>query len=372
MTDEQWILCVDDDERLLSGIELQLGFDYEVRTATSGMEGLDLLMTHPECAVIISDMRMPEMNGAQFLAKSRLITPDTTRLLLTGFSEISDTVSAVNEGGIFRFLTKPIPPDALVAAVEEGIRQWELVRSERVLLEETLHGAAQALIEALEIASPEAFSRSRRLESACRHVARELEFEPVWEVALAGLMHRIGWISLPHEVIEHRLAGERLTDNESMMLDEALATTVRLVGRIPRLDGVADIIKESTLESSVAEPTAAPTAAAIVRAVVDFDDSLARGAGATKTLARLTPTHPGAILESLAGWGGATDQATIREVGLAQLVIGMVVERDIVTANGNLLVKAGSDLTETLVQRLRNFARTHGVEEPITVSSRCH
>jgi hypothetical protein len=291
-------------------------------------------------------------------------------LLLTGFSEISDTVSAVNEGGIFRFLTKPIPPDALVAAVEEGVRQWELVRSERVLLEQTLHGAAQSLIEALEIASPDAFSRSRRLESACRHVASELELEPVWEVALAGLMHRIGWISLPHEVIEHRLAGERLTDDESMMLDEALATTVRLVGRIPRLDGVADIIKESTRDSSVTGPTAAPTAPSIVRAAVDFDDSLARGAGAKKTLARMMPTHAGAILEALAGWDGATDEATIREVGLSQLVIGMVVQRDIVTGNGSLLVKAGSDLTETLVQRLRNFSQTHGVEEPIIVSSR--
>lgn len=372
MTEDSWVLCVDDDAMLLSGLELQLGFDYEVRTATSGMAGLDLLSTHPDCAVIISDMRMPEMNGAQFLAKSRLIAPDTTRMLLTGFSDVADTVSAVNEGGIFRFLTKPIPPDALVAAVEEALRQWQLVRSERVLLEQTLNGAAQALIEALEIASPDAFRRARRIESASRHVATELGLQPVWQVALAGLLLRIGWIALPEEVLAARLAGSRLSSDEASMMDDALDTTVRLVGRIPRLDGVAAIIRESATDSSVGGPTAEPTAAAVVRAVVDFDDALVLGLGPPKALARMAPTHSERIVNALTTWDGADDGAVVREVGLTQLVDGMVVARDIVTPSGNLLVKAGSDITLTLVQRLRNFARTHGVEEPIAITSPQH
>ena len=368
MTDDHWVLCVDDDDKLLSGLELQLGFDYEVKTATSGMAGLDLLAKHPDCSVIISDMRMPEMNGAQFLAKSRIITPDTTRLLLTGFSEVADTVSAVNDGGVFRFLTKPIPPDALLAAVEDGLRQWQLIRSERVLLEQTLHGAAQALIEALEIASPDAFSRSRKIESACRHVATEIGLEPVWEIALAGLLLRIGWIALPDEVVSNRLTGARPTADESTMLEEALQTTVRLVGRIPRLDGVADIIQQSVFDESVGGPSACATPAAVVRAVTDFDDALVLGLGVAKTLARMTPTHPESIVKALSTWEGADDQAVVREVALTRLVVGMIAERDIVTPSGNLLVKSGSDITETLVQRLRNFSRTHGVEEPITVS----
>ncbi len=369
MSDDHWVLCVDDDEKLLSGLELQLGFDYEVRTATSGIAGLDLLAEHANCSVIISDMRMPGMNGAQFLTKSRIISPETTRMLLTGFSEVSDTVSAVNDGGIFRFLTKPIPPDLLVAAVEDGLRQWQLIRSERVLLEQTLHGAAQTLIEALEIASPVAFSRSRRIEAACRHVAIELGLEPVWEVALAGLLLRIGWVALPDEVVANRLAGARPTPDESTMLDDALQTTVRLVTRIPRLDGVANIIQDSARDESVGGPGADVSAAAVVRSVADFDDALVLGLGVAKALARMTPTHPESIVKALATWDGADDQAVVRDVGLAQLVVGMIAERDIVTPSGNLLVKAGSDITETLVQRLRNFSRTRGVEEPITVSS---
>ncbi len=372
MSENGWVLCVDDDERLLSGLELQLGFDYEVRIANSGIAGLDLLSANPDCAVIISDMRMPEMNGAQFLAKSRLIAPDTTRMLLTGFSDVADTVSAVNDGGIFRFLTKPIPPDALIAAVDEGIRQWQLIRSERVLLEQTLHGAAQALIEALEIASPDAFSRARRIEAACRHVATEMGLDPVWEIALAGLLSRIGWIALPEEVLHTRLSGGHPSADDQTMVDEALETTVRLVGRIPRLDGVASIIRESADTASVGGPRSEPTAASIVRAVVDFDDIVVQGLGATKALARMASTHSERIVKSLSTWDGADEEAVVREVGLAQLMVGMVVARNIVTPSGNLLVKAGSDITETLVQRLRNFARTHGVEEPIAVSAPRH
>lgn len=362
---EPWILCVDDDERLLSGLELHLGFDHDVQTAISGKAGLALLDERPDCAVIVSDMRMPEMNGAEFLARSRLITPDTTRMLLTGFSEVADTVSAVNDGGIFRFLTKPIPPDALVGAVEAGLRQWHLIRTERVLLEETLNGAVQSLIEALEIASPATFSRSRRVEAGCRHVAVALGLEPVWEVALAGLLMRIGWISLPSDVVDRRLSGIELSEADASMLEDALKTTVRLVDRIPRLDGVARIIGDSGPATS----TTPSTAANVVRAVADFDDALRLGRNASKALAQLASDHHHTIVEAIKTWPHAGPAQEIREVGLTQLIAGMSAAKDIMTPSGNLLVKEGADLTETLIQRLRNFALSHGVVEPIYVAS---
>jgi response regulator RpfG family c-di-GMP phosphodiesterase len=187
-------------------------------------------------------------------------------MLLTGYSEIDNAIAAINEGGIFRFLTKPTSPEVLQTAVSEGIRQWELVRSEKVLLEQTVRGSSESLIEALEIASPVAFSRSRRLESACRHVAQELRFDPVWPVTLAGLFLRLGWIAIPTEVIEARLAGEPSEANSREMFDEAIATSVRLVGRIPRLGVVAEII------AATAAPSGWLDGPTVVAAVSDFDD----------------------------------------------------------------------------------------------------
>lgn len=362
MTSEPWILCVDDDEMLLQGLELQLGFDYDVRTAIGGEIALEMLEATPDCAVVISDMRMPGMNGAQFLAKARTLVPDTTRMLLTGYSDVDSAISAINEGGIYRFMTKPAPAATLTAAIDDGIRQWELIRSERVLLEQTLVGATGAMIEALEIAQPDTFSRSRMLESASRHVATELGLEPVWEVALAGLLLRLGWIAVPGPLAERFMKGEAVTAAEGTVIQESFDLSVRLVGNIPRLEGVAGIIRDSHTAKSTINP------AVVVRAVAEFDLRSRRRSSAALALKELREEYPERIIDALATWDGINIEVVIRDVTIAELLPGMVTEMDVTTTNGNVLVKAGTEITETVLQRLRNFAATQGVGEPITVA----
>jgi len=361
---DSWILCVDDEPKVLEGLDLQLGFDYDVKTAEGGEAGLELLRADPNCATIISDMRMPGMDGAQFLAAAREVSPDATRMLLTGFTDLDAAVAAINKGGIFRFMTKPTDPDTLMGAVADGVRQWELIRSEQVLLDKTLHGAAEALVEALEIASPAAFSRSRRLESASRHVATELGLDDVWAISLAGLMFRLGWVAVPTETIENHMAGRDLDAAETTMLDDSYQTAVRLVSRIPRLDLVADIIADAQ------KPATEVTAAAVVSAVADFDHRCHLGHGAANSLKALTAGVPKPILMALASWDGANEDAVQKDVMVHELIEGMYAETDIVSASGGVLVRSGTEITETVVQRLRNFANSQGVVEPVTVSVR--
>jgi FixJ family two-component response regulator len=364
MSESGWVLCVDDDERLLSGLELQLGFDYEVRTAESGQAGLEILKSTPGCAVIISDMRMPNMNGARFLAEARKVSPDSTRMLLTGFSEVEAAIDAINHGGIFRFLTKPIEAEALKAAVADAFRQYELVRSERVLLEQTVRGAAAALTEALEIASPIVFSRARRLESGARHLATELNIDRVWEVALGGLLLRLGWISLPQEVVEKRLsrAGRTPDPETTEMLRAADEVSVRLIGRIPRLEGVAKIVAD------VASPSGRHDGPTAIAAVADLDDRIGSGMKLSAAIEELSKTYSPPILDALARWPLLNEELAIKQVRIKELREGMVVEAHIYATNKQLLVRAGSELTDPLIQRLRNFYRSRGVVEPVTVS----
>ena len=362
MTSTGWVLCVDDEERVLSGLELELGFDYEVTTATSGAAGLEALRGNKNCAVIISDMRMPHMNGAAFLAKAREIAPDSTRMLLTGYSEVEAAISAINEGGIFRFLTKPTNSEVLKQSVEQAFRQWELVRSERVLLEQTVRGAASALTEALEIASPDAFSRARRLESGCRHTAQRLSITPTWEVALAGLLLRLGWISLPQEVVTARLGNGSLSNEQSEMLSEANDISVRLIRRIPRLGGVADLVAKA------ANPSGRNDGPTVVAAVAALDDQICAGSPLTSALDAMANDFPVAMIDALSSWPLVNEELQIRLVKLRELREGMVVESHILTTDRQLLVRAGSQLTTPLIQRLRNFHRSKGVAEPIRVS----
>jgi DNA-binding NtrC family response regulator len=139
------ILCVDDEPRVLDGLKLTLRRGFNVATATSGAEGLAVLQQMDGAAVVISDMRMPGMNGAAFLAKVRTLWPDSTRLLLSGELGRDPAVAGVNEGPIFRFLTKPCAPEKLTAAVEAAVRQHQLVTAEGTLLQQTVLGSIRSV-----------------------------------------------------------------------------------------------------------------------------------------------------------------------------------------------------------------------------------
>src|SRR5690349_20120797 len=156
------LLCVDDEPLVLEGLTLHLRRAFTVTTATSGAAGLEILKDKGPFAVVMSDMRMPGMNGAEFLSKVREQWPDTVRVLLTGQSDLQSAVAAVNDGQIFRFLTKPCPPELLLGALGAASRQHDLLIGERVLLEQTLHGSIKMLTDVLSLANPVAFGRANR------------------------------------------------------------------------------------------------------------------------------------------------------------------------------------------------------------------
>jgi signal transduction histidine kinase len=147
------VLFVDDEPHVVSALADSLRQSYEVTTATSGSEGLRVLVDQGPFAVLVSDFCMPGMNGAEFLAQVRYAAPDTVRMLLTGHATVDGAIAAVNEGNVFRFLTKPCPPAVLVRALEDAIEQSRLVTADRLLLEHKLESMSGHLIRAERLAS---------------------------------------------------------------------------------------------------------------------------------------------------------------------------------------------------------------------------
>jgi len=135
---EPRILCVDDEPRVLEGLQRVCHHSFTVETAGSGAEALALLDRGAVFEVIVSDMQMPQMNGVALLAEFRTRAPDTIRVLLTGQADINGAIAAVNDGQIFCFLSKPCPAETLIAALEGAVAQHRLVSAEKVLLEQTL------------------------------------------------------------------------------------------------------------------------------------------------------------------------------------------------------------------------------------------
>jgi YesN/AraC family two-component response regulator len=128
------ILFVDDEQGVLDGYERLLRKEFKVSTALGGEVGLSSMQQQGPFAVVISDMRMPGMNGAEFLAKARQKAPETVRMLLTGYTDLNAAINAVNEGNIFRYLTKPCEKDDLVAAIKIGLDKYRSAIAEQELL----------------------------------------------------------------------------------------------------------------------------------------------------------------------------------------------------------------------------------------------
>jgi response regulator RpfG family c-di-GMP phosphodiesterase len=371
------ILCVDDERAVLEGLALHLRRKYRLETAQSGAEGLAILREKPGIAVIVSDMRMPGMDGAAFLTRAREAAPDAVRMLLSGQSDIDSAIAAINQGGIFRFLTKPCPPPTLLGAIEAALEQHRLVTAERVLLEQTLHGSIKALTDILALANPMAFGRATRIKAMVSELAVKLDLRNAWQVEVAAMLSQLGAMTLPPETAEKLHLGTALSPEEQKMAARAPAVAEQLVRNIPRLDGVADILAAQGRRRKGGEALAVDfraadveAAAQLLRAAGDFDVLESQGSSvalAIDTMRGRSDRYEPRVVEALAELRAAQSAAVgIREVYLSTLCSGMVFVDDVKMQNGMLLVARGYEVTPGLLERVRNLA-PGTIKEPLRV-----
>jgi len=253
------ILLVDDEASILSSLKRLLRpLGYTLITAESGAEGLRLLDEHP-VDLIISDMRMPEMTGAQFLGKAKVKYPEIMRILLTGYSEITSLVSAINEGGIYHYLQKPWDEQNLILTIQRALEQHHLKKEAARLSEVirkqneellTFNARLEKQVEArteeirqtvlflensqieiklnfltmlkvfsnmIELRSGMLGGQSDRVSAWCRSMAKKFKLSDAQaqDLAIAGLLHGVGKIGLPDDLI--RKPQEKMTSDESRM-----------------------------------------------------------------------------------------------------------------------------------------------------------
>lgn len=372
------VLFVDDEPNVLDGIRRQLRKKVAIETATSGEEGLQKIREAGPFAVVVSDMRMPGMNGSGFLAEVRKTSPDSVRMILSGQAELESTIAAVNEGHIFRFLTKPCSSDSLFAAVDAGIEQYRLVQAERQLLEETLGGAVKMLTEVLGITNPAAFSRASRIQRYATDIATALGTADEWQFRLASMLSQIGCITLPPDTLARLHAGQELSEEEQTIFASHPQVAGKLLASIPRLDGVAAMILRqqeaidlTALPQDVKQWDAISLGAVILRAATDLDDLVAGGVSAQAAVRKLEQqlqTFPEQVRKVLRSVKIAMDRVATRMVKVTQLEIGMVLDEDIMSANGMRLIPRGQEVTRTILVRLQNIANGAGIVEPFRVN----
>jgi FixJ family two-component response regulator len=378
MTGRPRVLCLDDESFVLDGLKRYLRLHYDVVTTTDPQEALTLLGAEPDnpIAVIVSDMRMPQMTGVQVLQQAESVSPDTTRVLLTGDGDIHGAVAAINQGHVFRFLLKPCPQEDLKATVAAAVEQHRLVRVERELLENTLKGSVDALMETLGMAQPALFSRADRLRRLVASLCDQLVVANGWQVEMAAQMGEIGAITLPASVVPALQGGTAATDAEAKMLARLPGIADSLLARIPRLEAVRDIVRHQlpTDRNPVTPlPVDAPDGARLLQAVREYDALVWRGMPPDLAVAALSArkTHSREVLLALAEVGGMRlPNEAVREIDPDELAIGDELADDLHSAKGLLLVGRGQIITERLLIRVGNYQMTTGLQGRILIVDR--
>lgn len=367
------ILMVDDEPNILAGYRRLLSSRYDVTAAGAGREGLALI-PGASFAVIVSDMRMPEMDGIQFLQAARAIDADAVLLMLSGNADQETAVRAVNEGAIFRFLNKPCPPDTLERALQDALRQHELVTAERTLLRDTLAGSLKLLVDALTLHDPRTAQALRAVRATAAEIAGELGVGDDWRIGMAGTLCLVGLLTMPDVQSALDLPEPRLV--------ECAARGAKLLRHVPRLEPVAEMIEHQrdpgpcpASPALASSPSRVVLGSRIVRFAFDLERAthlLAQDRAAALLRLRYADTdHDQRLFEAAERILHAKDPAAaallrpvnVRATGLQP---GMTAAQDVVSIDGKLMLARGYELTELVIENLQSLAH-HGLIGP-TVS----
>ncbi|MFY9530942.1 MAG: HD domain-containing phosphohydrolase [Candidatus Acidiferrales bacterium] len=351
-----------------------------VETAVGGAEGLAALAENGPFAVVVSDMRMPGMDGIQFLKKAREVSPDTVRLMLTGNADIGTATEAVNEGNVFRFLNKPCPKDPLLKAIEAGIHQYRLVTAEKELLEKTLSGAIQVLTEVLSLVNPAAFSCSVRMRRYVQHIVAHLGLRDAWRFEAAAMMSQLGCVTLHPDTVDAVYAGHKLSPEEQARYNEHPLVARDLLSKIPRLEPIAwmithqnDCLQIDLAEQDLSRVDIVSLGSQMLKTSLAFDQLLTKGLSVNEGWQELRK-HPQEyapiLVSALKTLPALTEAMELKTCAINELRIGMVLQEEVRTVNGMLVVAKGQEITPSLMTRLQNFWEKKSIGNNLLVMKR--
>lgn len=373
------ILFVDDDENILAGYKRNLRSRFIVNISPSPVEALELLKKDEPYAVIVSDFNMPVMDGIKFLAAAKQISADSVRIILTGYADINNAINAVNEGNVFRFLTKPISHDSLVNSINAGIEQYRLIIAEKELLNKTLKGSVKVLIDILSAVNPSAFSHASSVSRLARKIADRLNITSVWEIELAALLSQIGLVTMPEELLEKRFSGKPLTPEENQIFSSHPKIGSDFLKNIPRLEDISEAITFQLHRFDELNPDLIKSEkgksilklAEIIKVCSDFNTYVKSGGhepAVIEMMARNTGYYDPDVLTALeAEYVRLDKKFTLKNLKLFEISPGMIIAQDIYDPNNIIFLRKGMEITEVLMLRLFNLSKVKKIAEPIKV-----
>ncbi len=375
------ILLVDDEKNILEAYKRNLNDEFDLTIADSGMSAIELIKNSDAFHVIVSDYKMPKMNGVELLEKVRGISPETIQIMLTGQAEMDAVIDLINKGKIFRFLTKPCTTEDLISNIRDAVRQHELISAEKELLGKTLGGSIKVLADLLALSKPQAFYKTQKIRALVRLIYNEIDIENKWQIEIAATLSQIGCVTIPDDILKKVYKGLTLSESEELMFISHPAIAADMIKHIPRLDKVAGIIRYQEKKYNGSgypvddvKGDQIPAGSRILKIALDYDKAVTGGADGERVLSDMAKKpgfyDPGflAIAEKKFTQVEIHKKSFVnREIPVEELEEGMFLVDDLISANGVVIGTRNQKLTAALITAIRNYSKNYQLNDTIKV-----
>ncbi|WP_435628540.1 HD domain-containing phosphohydrolase [Candidatus Ferrigenium straubiae] len=411
------LLLIDDEANILAALKrLFRPLGYNVLTAESGAEAFALLEKE-NIDLVICDMRMPQMDGAEMLEQIRIKWPDVLRILLTGYADMASTIAAINRGEIYRYVSKPWDDNDMILIVRDALehkrllaekqrldaltqRQFNELKTLNATLEDKVRQRTEELRDALAQLKKDYFTtiqvfanlmelrkgamagHSRRIAQLCCDIARRMNLPEteVTNLEVAGLLHNIGKIGLPDRLLDRPFT--ELSHEERVQFDKHPLRAAAILMALAPLADAAQLIRHHREHyngnSSGLGASAIPLGARILLVASDYEslqegliesDHLGPGEALDMVIkgrgTRYDPQVVDMLRELVAHEGPHAHVGSEFQLASSQLREGMLITRDIETSNGMLLLLKDSTLNAEYIRKIQEFEQAAG--KPLTI-----
>ncbi|GAB4272928.1 MAG: response regulator [Candidatus Rifleibacteriota bacterium] len=377
------VLVIDDDPAILAMYKKQFQGVVDIVTAQEPWIGLEILKRSGPFALLVTDYKLPSMDGLKVIEEANKFAPDTLKILLTGYANLELAMKAINEGRVFRFLTKPCSNKLMASSFIAAISHYRKVIAEKETLERTFNGCVQMLTDVISLSTPMAFNRARKMRNLARKLSSKLPIENKWDFENAALFSQLGFVTLPHLLLEKIQLNAEITPVEEQMLARVPESGEKLLKNIPRLENIANIVRYSeknfdgsgypdddvSMYDLPVESRALKIISAICRLEENTDDFDIISAKIREGKGAFDPELTELILAELeiSSISQVADEVEIMKLNIDELKIGDILLTDVETADGKLLFSLGNEVSQVILTKLLNYSEITKIKEPITI-----
>ena len=423
MTDKLKLLLIDDEVEILNALKRVLRKYYDISSFSDPYEAISALEEH-QFAIIISDMKMPIMDGASFLAKAKDISPDSVRILLTGYSDMDSTARAINEGNIFSYASKPWNNEDLKQLLDNATEHYQLKKENKELtgkltavnkklkefnadLELKVKQRSKALAESnqklkssiqkhrsmfqqildmvsliIEDRTKDKLGHNKRVALHCKLLAEHMGWDRnrIINTYIAALVHDVGKVSLSDELLDQ--PEHELDQQQRMEFNQHAEAGADIIQQLPQLEGIAKIVRHqfANVSTKEDEQIGSPVESRLIRLVADYDALLL----GFKTGNNLTPEeaidfikentdylYDEALLAKYQELLAKLPDMQINELdyflSTDKLEKGMSVAENILNKNGAVLLAKDAILTDNIIEKLKQYEKANNFQLSIYV-----